>query len=115
MRLLTRWAARLYPAAWRARYGDELEILMEDAGPCWTDVVDLLWGAMNMQMRSVGFWKIAAAFTVAGALVSAAWSLAVPDRYVSSAVLRVTDPASSHTEAWRHLQAVRERVSAGNR
>jgi uncharacterized protein involved in exopolysaccharide biosynthesis len=91
MRRLMRWAARLYPAAWRARYGDELEVLLEDAGASWTDLLDILRGALVMQMSGIGFWKIAAGFTLAGALISGAWSLTVPNRYVSSAVLRIGD------------------------
>ena len=47
-----------------------------------------------MQMRGIGFWKIAAGFALAGALISGVWSLMVPDRYVSSAVLRIEDPAA---------------------
>lgn len=84
-----RWAARLYPAAWRARYGTELEVLVEDSGPSWAALFDLLRGASIMQVRGLGFWKIAAGFTVAGALISGAWSLTVPDQYISSAVLRI--------------------------
>ena len=61
-----RWAARLYPAAWRARYGDELDVLMEDAAPRWTDLIDLLRGALTMQLTSLNFWKIAVGFTLAG-------------------------------------------------
>ncbi len=56
-----RWAARLYPAAWRARYGHELDILLEDAGASWTDLLDIVRGALTMQMSSLNFWKIAAA------------------------------------------------------
>ena len=33
MRTLARWVARLYPEAWRSRYGVELEALLEDVGP----------------------------------------------------------------------------------
>ena len=88
-----RWAARLYPAAWRARYGDELEVLLEDAGARWTDLLDILRGALLMQMNGLGFWKIAAGFTLAGALLAGAWSLTVPDRYVSRAVLRIGEPS----------------------
>ena len=39
MKTLERWAARLYPAAWRARYAVVLEALLEDVEPrgrdCW--------------------------------------------------------------------------------
>jgi len=30
MKTLVRWAVRLYPAAWRARYGVEMEALLEE-------------------------------------------------------------------------------------
>jgi hypothetical protein len=61
-----------------------------------------------MQVSSLNFWKIAAACTLAGVMISAAWSLRVEDRYVSRAVLRFAEPAGSHQEAWQRLQAVRE-------
>ncbi len=89
-----RWAARLYPAAWRARYGDELDVLMEDAAPRWTDLIDLLRGALMMQLTSLNFWKIAVGFTLAGTLAAGVWSLTLQDRYVSTAVLRMADPAA---------------------
>ena len=33
MRRLVEWGVRLYPAHWRARYGDEFLALIEDARP----------------------------------------------------------------------------------
>lgn len=38
---------RLYPAAWRARYGDELAALLEDDPPSPFDTLDLLLGALD--------------------------------------------------------------------
>ncbi len=112
-----RWAARLYPAAWRARYGDELEVLLEDTGARWTDLLDILRGALLMQLSGIGFWKIAAGFTLAGALISGVWSLTVPDRYVSSAVLRIGEPDAGATLEARprmldRLQALQRTVFA---
>jgi hypothetical protein len=34
--------AALYPAAWKKRYGDELDALIEDAGGGWRVISDLL-------------------------------------------------------------------------
>lgn len=45
---------RLYPASWRARYGEEFEAILEerDLGPF--DVADILLGAMDAQLRLRG-------------------------------------------------------------
>ena len=89
MKTLVRWAARLYPAAWRARYGVEMEALLEDAGSCGGDLWDIVRGALNMQMTNLSFWKILAGCTLAGMLAAGIWSVALPERYVSTAVMRI--------------------------
>lgn len=43
---------RLYPARWRARYGDELRQLMEEMDAQPRDVIDLLAGAIQSHLRS---------------------------------------------------------------
>lgn len=47
---------RLYPAAWRDRYGDELAALLEDRSPGPFDVADLLLGAIDahLHLRGLG-------------------------------------------------------------
>ncbi len=47
---------RLYPAAWRARYGNELTALLEDRPPGPFDVADLLLGALDahLHLRGLG-------------------------------------------------------------
>ncbi len=50
--------ARLYPAAWQARYGAEYEALIEDAEPRARDGVDVLWGAMTMRVTARSFVRI---------------------------------------------------------
>ena len=47
MRILVRCAIALYPRGWRARYGGELEALIEDAGVRGSDVWDLVREAMS--------------------------------------------------------------------
>jgi hypothetical protein len=39
--------ARLYPPAWRARYGPEFEALLEDAKLTWSDLLDVFAGALR--------------------------------------------------------------------
>ena len=95
MRTLARWAARLYPARWRKRYAVEMEALLEDVGPGGGDLWDIVRGAMFMQMTSVSFWRIVAGCTLAGVLAAGIWAVALPERYVSKAVVRIGgDPTS---------------------
>jgi len=88
MKRLAILIARLYPSAWRRRYGQELEALIEDLKPGPTSLLDILKGALTMQIKSNGL-KIAL-FGIAGAAIATSW-LAMNDYYVCSAVLRVRD------------------------
>lgn len=45
---------RLYPATWRARYGDEFEALLEERPLGPFDVADIIVGAMDAQLRLRG-------------------------------------------------------------
>ena len=47
---------RLYPAAWRDRYGDELAALLEDRPPGPFDIADILLGAIDahLHLRGLG-------------------------------------------------------------
>jgi hypothetical protein len=51
-----RWLIRLYPRAWRERYGAELEALLEDAPPGVRDVADLIWSALLLRLRWLPLW-----------------------------------------------------------
>ena len=42
---------RLYPATWRARYGDEFEAILEERPLGPFDVADILLGALDAQLR----------------------------------------------------------------
>lgn len=53
-RRLISLAARLYPAWWRQRYGDELNGLLAEIEPAWRDVGDLLVGAVSMKLSGAG-------------------------------------------------------------
>ena len=95
MKTLVRWSVRLYPAAWRARYGAEMEALLEDVSPAGGDLWDVVRGGLFMQMASLSFWKILTGCTLAGVLAAGIWSATLPKRYVSKAVMRVGgDPPS---------------------
>ena len=92
------WTAKLYPQPWRERYGEEFDALLEDVEPEWKQFLDVLGGALKMQLTTGGTWKWIAAFAAIGAITAVAWSFRVPPRYVSSAVLQmVAEPDSEQT------------------
>ncbi len=45
---------RLYPRAWRERYGEELSLLLEERPPGPFDALDLLLGALDAHLHAVG-------------------------------------------------------------
>jgi hypothetical protein len=90
---LIRFAIRLYPASWRRRYEVEFAALLDDASRDWSDVLDVLLGALKMQTTTWTFGKIAASFALAGAVLCGGVSFfAIPDKYTSDAVLRLQTP-----------------------
>jgi hypothetical protein len=49
MRTLIRWAARLYPATWRHRYGAEFDALLDDISPSLGDLCDVLGDVLRVR------------------------------------------------------------------
>jgi len=83
-----RWAARLYPAEWRKRYGAEFDVMLEDTTLRWRDLADVLRGAAIMQMTSwMTYWKMALLAGIAGAILAGGVALRLPDQYACSAAL----------------------------
>ncbi len=89
MSWLARWVLGLYPATWRARYGEEMEALLGDSGVGPFIVADLLMGAIRMRLTEWSFAKLAVALSLAGAICGAGvvW-LTAPRLYYSEATLR---------------------------
>jgi hypothetical protein len=102
MKRTLKFLARLYPSSWRKRYGAEFEALLEDAPLSARDALDLLWGAFKMQITSWSFGRITRAGSLAGILVAAAISLAVPVHYVSQSFVEVTPAEGSAPQSARH-------------
>lgn len=53
MKPVVRWAAHLYPAKWRARYGSEFDTLLDDIAPTLFDVVDVVAAALRLRATDV--------------------------------------------------------------
>lgn len=64
---------RLYPAAWRARYGDEMLALLADRRPGLRDRLDLVRGAWDAHAQAVETTSLA---PVTAAITGAAWTIA---------------------------------------
>jgi outer membrane lipoprotein SlyB len=81
----------LYPRAWRDRYESEFRALLDDVSPTWRTLFDVFGGALKMQMKIWSPWKLVAAFAIVGVLGSAAFTLTIPERYVSTAVINASE------------------------
>lgn len=99
MRRAARFLIRLYPANWRARYGEEFEALLEDNSPGWPGIFDLVKGAIKMQLSVPAFPKLALMLSVTGLLAGLAISFAVDPTYVSTATMTLGDSLVSPTPA----------------
>jgi LPS O-antigen subunit length determinant protein (WzzB/FepE family) len=96
MRRWIGWAAYLYPASWRARYGAEFAALLDDANVRWRDLADVLRGAFIMQMTSwKSYSKVVVAAGIACAILALAGSFLTPSRYESRAVMRISPQSPS--------------------
>jgi hypothetical protein len=89
MRRLQKLAALLYPPKWRARYGPELNALLEDLDPQPGDLIDLFFGAIHMHMKEWSYLKFAAVFAVAGLLAGGIVLSTMPDQYLSRALVSI--------------------------
>jgi hypothetical protein len=52
MKRLAQWLARSYPRWWRARYGEELDALLEDADVTLLDLFGVVRSALEMRMTT---------------------------------------------------------------
>jgi len=102
MRTLIRWAVWLYPASWQARYGDELDALLEDLEPGWPEFFDVCRGAIKMQLLRGNPIRFVATCALAGVLIAGWLAWRAPDEYRSVAVLRL--PQGSDPEQLNHAE-----------
>jgi len=105
MKTLARFLIRIYPASWRARYGEEFETLIEDSSPGWRGIFDLAKGAIKMQLSAPVFPKLALILSVAGLATGLAISFMVTPGFVSTAAMAFIPPSvsPSPTEAHRNV------------
>jgi hypothetical protein len=59
MKRTIHFAVYLYPAWWRARYGPELDALLDDMSPGFGDLLNIAKGALLMQFsRLARAWRL---------------------------------------------------------
>jgi hypothetical protein len=104
MRRAARVFVRLYPAQWRARYGEEFATLIEDSSPGWREAFDLLKGAIRMQLHVPAFPKLAVILSLAGLVIGLAASFLVTPTYVSSAKMELMYGPAAPAEGRVNLQ-----------
>jgi len=90
MKRILKTLGRLYPRAWRERYGEEFDAILEDRKPCLLDIADVLLGAFRMRVSVRHLVQIVLPCGLAGAII--AWGIAArtPARYSSDAVVNFT-------------------------
>jgi len=93
MKWLIRLTVCLYPASWRHRYRTEFDALLEDITPHGRDFLDVFKGALEMHMTTGTLGKHVAVFGLAGALLAAALSFTLRDKYISVALLTMQNAA----------------------
>jgi hypothetical protein len=118
MKRLIRLIVWLYPLSWRHRYRRELDALLEDIRPGWRDFLDVFKGALEMHMTMGMLGKRVAVFGLGGALLAAALSFTLRDKYLSVGFVTVQNTASqaSAPEAYHSEleQLVRKVLNRGS-
>lgn len=110
MNRIAKWMLRMYPAAWRARYGDEVDALLADTGADARVVADLLKGGVRMQFSTWSFAKLAVVLGIAGVMLGGAASFLITPVYVSHATLELT-PATAEYIVRQTEPAILSRTS----
>lgn len=95
MRKLLLLVSRLYPNAWRERYGSEFAALLEDLRPRWTDLFDLVKGGLAMRLRLSNLPATATIGAFVGGITALGVTYAMPRPWRSTATVsfQTPDPA----------------------
>jgi hypothetical protein len=92
MKRILKLLARLYPPAWRNRYGAEFDAVLEDTTPRPQDAFNVLWGAIKMRLTNRNFVRIVGPCAIGGTLIAAAIYSSLPPRFVSQTIFTINEP-----------------------
>ena len=84
-----KWLVRLYPRAWRDRYGAELEFTLEQTPPTVGNVIDTLKGAIVMQASFIRKPKVILGCGLLSATLMFLATFGMATRYESGALVTV--------------------------
>ncbi len=94
MKRLLQWLVWMYPRSWRERYASEFRLLIQDALPRRTDLIDVFTGGLKMRLwHSNLAWVLLFGFV--GTLLASSVLWVMPKRYESSATLSFFVPDRS--------------------
>jgi capsular polysaccharide biosynthesis protein len=88
MRRLVQFLARLYPLSWRSRYEAEFQALLDDINPTWRTALNIVTGAVAMQLRTLNL-RLLAVSAVLGILAGLGIWIVMPNQYRSTAIIRI--------------------------
>jgi len=100
MNNLTKFASKLYPRWWRERYGDEFAALLEDARPGLGGTLDVLKGALTMQLSTFSVKRTLLIGAAAGLAIGLAVTFFLAPQFASRAIVSIasTNPAASNRD-----------------
>lgn len=87
MHRLTKYAAKLYPRWWRERYGEEFAALLEDVRPGPAGTLDILKGALTMQLNTSSAKRLLLLATATGVVAGVVAMLLAGPSYSSAAAI----------------------------
>ena len=90
MNLLLNLVLRFYPIWWRERYGDEFNALLDEVRPGIGGVLDILKGALAMQLSTHGNYKRTIGLTTTiGLVVVLIYGLTMEHQFRSTATVQI--------------------------
>ncbi|MDX2180677.1 MAG: hypothetical protein SFV18_13860 [Bryobacteraceae bacterium] len=103
MKRLSRWLIRLYPMAWRARYGEEFQALLEEMDDRPFDVTK---AALAERARG---WRVPLAAVLGGIALGLLYWAAMPPVHEAKVQMKLRNPADARQRA---IQAFNRRTLA---
>ena len=90
MKRIARLLTRIYPAAWRERYGEELDGLIEDRGLRAADLFDVFWTGIKMRLTGRSLVRVVLPCAMAGGLAGVVIAIRTPVLYSSQTIAVMT-------------------------
>ncbi len=111
MTRLAKWMLLLYPTTWRARYGEEVDSLLDESGADARVVADLFRGGLHMRFEKWSFLRLAFVMGATGMLLAMGFAEYRTPVYTSTAIMQITPMQISEDMAQANLStALNERV-----